>query len=251
MSKFDVTQILKRDALQTRVPQEAGFIDGFKPGARVSSILNNLQSAAGAVATSVPDIIKEIPDVISQAPELISELFPKNCSLGTGEFCIRISDKSSCDALPLGLSTFIRPEIVNVLKQHSEDIERVDTTFMQITTPYFRHTLITGAVFTAIGTFLFVVSIYGRLSLFQGIKRTMFSPKPVVFLTRLLVGLLLCVPYIIPASTLYFVRSKLAELPSWIMVENGNVFELLIGCACCTLFGAVVGSAVHVFPDVV
>ncbi|ELQ45145.1 hypothetical protein OOU_Y34scaffold00006g4, partial [Pyricularia oryzae Y34] len=229
---------------------QEGLLDGIRPGARVSSILNNLQSAAGAVATSVPEIIKDIPKVISQAPQLISELVPKNCSLGTGEFCIQIGDKNSCDALPLDLSTFIEPEIVKVLKQHFQDIENVDATLTQITTPYFRHTLIAGVVLTGIATLLVVMSAYGRFTWLKKSKEILFSPKPIVFILRLLIGLLLCVPYIIPTLTLSMVRSKLDELPPWIEVENGDVFELLIGCTCCALFGAVISSAVHVFAEV-
>ncbi|RMJ04852.1 hypothetical protein CDV36_014485, partial [Fusarium kuroshium] len=149
---LQLSTILTNDSLERRAPQNPDFGDAIQtainqfPGA-----VSRFQSAAGTAATSIPDIIKgipgqvnDIPDLINGVPELIEELFPKNCSLGTGQFCIGLSNNISCSDLPLNMTDIIPQDIMKHLDESFDNIGSLNTVLARVTAPYLRDMLIIG-----------------------------------------------------------------------------------------------------------
>jgi len=61
-----------------------------------------VQSATNAAATAIP--------------KAIEELIPKNCSLGTKQFCVRFTYNIIYNDLPLALSDIVPEEVKSFLR---------------------------------------------------------------------------------------------------------------------------------------
>lgn len=206
--------------------------------------MSRLQSAAGSTATSIPDVIKDIPgqindipDLINGVPELIEELFPKNCSLGTGQFCVGLSNNISCSDLPLNMTDIIPQDIMKHFGESFDDIRSLNIALARVTAPYLRDMLIIGMVSMFVGVLFFIASLYGWLPC---LKKWVVRPGIQCAVVRLVFGLVLSVPFMIPTIILQILRSKLEHVPSWIEVQQGNAYGLCLGCLCCSFLVVIV-----------
>ncbi|KAF4624708.1 hypothetical protein G7Y89_g13461 [Cudoniella acicularis] len=68
----------------------------------VSAASSKVQGPAGAVATAVTDITNITA---------IEAMIPRNCSLGTKQFCLGFDTNTTCHSLPLNISNIV-PEAV-------------------------------------------------------------------------------------------------------------------------------------------
>jgi hypothetical protein len=96
----------------------------------IQSRVNSVKDAAttvpsGAVATpiqyiqskvnSIKDAIaSSLPDAIAASIQEIEKYIPKNCSLGTKDFCVGTGHNTTCKNLPLSLSDLV-PDIAQDL----------------------------------------------------------------------------------------------------------------------------------------
>ena len=78
--------------------------------------LSEAQSATNIVATAIPSAISKVQSTASAAtaiPDItkVKEMIPRNCSLGTKQFCLGFDNRTECNNLPLNLSNIV-PEAV-------------------------------------------------------------------------------------------------------------------------------------------
>ncbi|KAH6883882.1 hypothetical protein B0T10DRAFT_564924 [Thelonectria olida] len=236
-----------------RAPQNQDLLNTIQTAAdKFPGAASHFESVASAAATSIPNIIKDIPDQVDSIPdlfngipELIEELFPKNCSVGTGKFCVGLSSNISCSNLPLNMTDIIPPDILKSLGETFDIIRALDTALTKITAPYFRDTLIVGMVSSFVSVFVLITSLYGWPSCFRG---SIVRPGALCAAVYLVFGLILGVPFFIPTIILHILRSKLEQLPSWIQVQQGNVYGLCLGCLCCSLVIVIMGIVTPFVP---
>ncbi|KAF4434344.1 hypothetical protein F53441_13709 [Fusarium austroafricanum] len=247
--QFQLSTNLTDGFLAKRAPQNPEFVDAIQTAIdKFPGAVSRFQSAAGTAATSIPDVIKDIPsqfnktqDLAKDVSELIEELFPKNFSVGTGKFCVGLSSNTSCSDLPLNITHIIPPDIVRHLSESFDSIRALDTALAKITAPYLRDTLVVGMVSTLVSVLVFTASLYGWPPCFRG---RIVQPGLLYVGARFVFGLVLSVPFFVPTIILHILRSKLGQLPSWIQVQQGNVYGICVGCLCCSLLIMVLGTFV-------
>jgi hypothetical protein len=86
-------------------------------------------------------------------------------------------------------------------------------------------------------TCLFIMSMYGWFFPLAG-KTTLGIAL------RILVGLVFCIPFIIPVVILHVLQSVLGHLPFWIEVKLGEVNMLCIGALCCSVSAVILGNII-------
>jgi len=174
-------------------------------------------------------------------------LVPKSCSIGTREFCIEFVAGRSCNKLPIKLSSifphetafssiFTR-EIVKFLQAKFTGINSIDTDLAKVTAPYLQYPLIMGLVLMFTILVFLLTSLYDLHALLQGRYRW-----GIQLAIHLLVGLLCCIPFLIPTIILQYLRSNLGNLPSWVQSQNGSVYNVCAGCFSCSIILVLVGS---------
>jgi hypothetical protein len=163
---------------------------------------SKIQSAIGAVETAVEAKI------------------PRNCSLGTRQFCVGFSDHTNCTDLSSDISDII-PEAVIV--QYLQPLEGI---MAKVAPTIIQGSFIFGLGFLAVMTIMFVIVLFKLLFI-------------VSFFLRLGVCLLavLCfVSFVIPPAILYPVQSEIQSLGSLIGIKKGDVAGKCLGPLVCAGF---------------
>lgn len=203
-------------------------------------VVTGIQSAANSAATVVPGAVSKVQSAAGAAATSISgaigSIIPRNCSIGTGKFCIGIAEGLTCDNLPLNLSQILPSDIVESLG-NVDGTQALDEALQKVTTPYIRDCLIVGLLLMFVLTCLFIMSMYGWFSPLAG-KTTLGIALSI------LVGLVFCVPFIIPVVILHVLQSVLGHLPSWIEVRMGDVNTLCLGALCCSVTAVILGNII-------
>lgn len=210
-------------------------------------IQSKVNSVKDAVATG-------LPGAVAAPIEEIENYIPKNCSLGTKEFCVGYRHNITCKRLPLNLSDLM-PDIVQSLpddvqvlpdtlekplqdkvkefqEKFEEKLQPLERTLTKVTTPYVQNCLVAGLVLLVIIALLLACAIFsGLFSIASILQRLVVGLRVVIVL-----GLICCVLLFIPTVILGLFQAKTKALPSWAEVEKGEVGGLCIGALC----GAVV-----------
>ncbi|KAF2788130.1 hypothetical protein K505DRAFT_256214, partial [Melanomma pulvis-pyrius CBS 109.77] len=217
----------------------------------IQSKINSVKDAAttglpGAVATpiqviqskvnSVKDAIATgLPDAIAAPIQEIEKYIPKNCSLGTKEFCVGVGHNITCKNLPLSLSDLV-PDIAQnlsdvVQEKLQEKLQPLERTLTKVTTPYIQYCLVAALVLLVIIAILFACAVFsGLFSITSILARLTIGLRVVMVL-----GLICCVLLFIPTIILRLFQAKTKALPSGIEEEKGEVGGLCIGALCCAV----------------
>ena len=216
-------------------------------------IQSKVNSVTDAVATSLPDAITGLPGAIADPIQDMEEYIPKNCSLGTAEFCVGYKHKITCKKLPLSLSDLVPdiaqhlPDGVQVLpdilekplqdlvqefqKKLQEKLQPLERTLKKVTTPFVQKCLVAGLVLFVIIAILFACAIIsGLFNISSVLLRLTIGLRVVVVL-----GLVCCILLFIPTIVLGLFQAKAKALPSWVEVEKGQVGGLCVGALCCAV----------------
>ena len=213
-------------SLETALPNAVSQIGDAASGIEtaIPAVVSQVRSAANAIATAIPIAIDEI--------------VPRNCSIGTTQFCIGLAYTISCYPLPLTISDMIPWEIRDWLGEELKsirDFERgFQTAFTKITPATIQNLWIAGLVLI----FLILLSTLFSISGF-----VIFRRKTLRIICHLVAGLVFCIPFIVPVVILSALASKTRTLPSWIHIVQGELMGLFIGGLCCgmTLVTACIG----------
>jgi hypothetical protein len=218
----------------------------------------------GAVATPIEDIQSKVnsvkdaiatglPDAITAPLQEIEEYIPKNCSLGTKEFCVGIGHNITCKKLPLSLSDLVpdiaqnlsdyvqilpdtlekplQDQIKRVQEKLQEKLQPLERTLTKVTTPYIQYCLVAGLVLLVIIAILLACAVFsGLFSITSILARLIIGLRVVMVL-----GSICCIFLFIPTVILGLFQAKTEALPSWIEVEKGEVGGLCIGALCCAV----------------
>ena len=131
------------------------------------SFQTEVVSVANSVATAIPGAISQVQSAANAAattiPKAIEELIPKNCSLGTKQFCVGFTHNITCDDLPLALSDIVPEEVKSFLGDQLNDLQSLEGISTKVTSAYIQDCLIVGLVLMLILATIFFCSIFGRL----------------------------------------------------------------------------------------
>ncbi|KAF2176534.1 hypothetical protein K469DRAFT_698391 [Zopfia rhizophila CBS 207.26] len=187
-------------------------------------IFQDIQSKVNSVKDA---IATALPDAVATPIQEIEEYIPKNCSLGTKEFCVGYRHNITCKKLPLSLSDLVPdiaqnlPDGVQVLpdtlekplqdlvkefqEKLQEKLQPLGRILTKVTTPYVQKCLVAGLVL---------------LRVVQYHKHSSKAHYWIESGNGLRLGLF---------------QAKTKALPSWIEVEKGEVGGLCIGALCCAI----------------
>jgi hypothetical protein len=186
------------------------------------------QSAASVLTTAIPAAASKIQSATSSietaGSDAIKSLIPRNCSLGTKQFCVGFSTHTKCNDLPLNISDIIPEDIVNFVGDEIQALQPLEGIMAKVTPGNIQDLLVLGCFVMA---FLLGFLISGLLTSVKKILRLGFC---------LVFGLLCFISFLIPTYFLYLVQSKIQDLGSSIEVEKGNVANLCVGALCCAAF---------------
>lgn len=197
-------------------------------------ILQPLQSEAQSAANVVSTVISDaqsatgIPDI-----NTVQALIPRNCSLGTKQFCVGFNDYINCTNLPLNLSSIVPETVLSFVGDQVEALQPLEGMLTKVTPANMQGCLILGLVPVFAMAALFVSSVFGRLFCVACcLLRLGILTKIITFI---ILGLLCCVPFLVPTVILYDVQSKLQNLQTSIIVEKGDVSGYCLGALCCAV----------------
>jgi hypothetical protein len=217
--------------IPTSIPSDVPDIQGaFSTAAAIiPSRVSDIKSVAGAIATAIP--------------EGITQIVPQNCTIGIKQFCIGFNKDIECHNMPVTLSKIIPSEVKDLLRLPFDGVDSFDAALSRITSPFIQYTLIAGLVVVLIITCIFISLLYGWFSLLScGVNSAALGA--VIYL---ILGLLSCIPFIIPTVSLHAVRSRTEGLPAWIQMQQGDLYGLCIGCILSAITVAIAGSGAMAF----
>ena len=185
----------------------------------VSPAISNVESAANTAATAIPDISK------------IGHLIPLNCSLGTKQFCVGFDDRVDCNNLPLNLSSLVPKTIASFVRDQVQVLQPLEDELKKVTPTNIQHCLTGGLVLVLVMAVIFISSIFRRLFCFaKFLLRLSIFIRVLISLT---VGLVCCIPFLIPTVILFDIQSKTENMPSSIKIEKGEVGNYCLGALGC------------------
>lgn len=199
----------------------------------VSIVQSEAQSAASVLTTAIPAAASKIQSAAGTIEtaainiDTIKALIPRNCSLGTKQFCVGFSTHTKCNDLPLNISDIIPEDIVNFVGDEIQALQPLEGIMAKITPVNIQDLLILGLGLMLVMAILFICLIRGLLAFVHFFIRLGFC---------LVFSLLFFLSFLIPTIFLYHVQSKIQDLGSRIEVEKGNVANLFVGALCCASF---------------
>jgi hypothetical protein len=184
---------------------------------KVQSAASAAQSTANVVATAA---ISKIQSAASAATAIntAKEMIPRNCSLGTKQFCFGFYNRTECHNLPLNLSNIVPEAVATFVGDQVQALEPLPWILANI-----QGCLILGLV-------LLILVMAVILCLAKCLLRLSICIGMVIIGVA---GLLCCVPFAIPTFILFAVQSKIQNLPSNIEVQKGDVSYYCLGILFC------------------
>jgi hypothetical protein len=185
------------------------------------------QSAANVVATAISPAISKLQTAASAAtaiPDIntVKEMIPRNCSLGTKQFCVGFDNRTECNNLPLNLSKIVPEAVTTFVGDQVHALQPLPGILAEVTVANIQGCLILGLVLMLAMTIILGLA---KHLLRLGIRIGMV----IIFMA----GLICCVPFVIPTIVLFAVQSKIDNLPSSIEVQKGDVSNYFLGVLCC------------------
>ncbi|KAI1382496.1 uncharacterized protein F4822DRAFT_435524 [Hypoxylon trugodes] len=129
--QFDFAALLPHGLLTKREPLPLGVVGPLQSEAgNIPGMVTQIQSAAGPVATQahsaagglVTQVKSAASAIATSIPGSVEAMLPKNCSVGTRQFCVAIGERVSCADLPLTLSKTIPSEISQLLGHEFDEV---------------------------------------------------------------------------------------------------------------------------------
>jgi hypothetical protein len=237
-SQFNVTgiKILNRHVTIPSILHERDIIE---------SAQNGIESAANGIATAVPAAISKVQSAasttVTEALNAVKAAIPRNCSIGTTQFCIGLAHNISCHDLPVNLSNIIPADVEGLFQVKPNDIKAVNGALAKVTVINIRDCFIAGLILI-----LAMAAISVCLALGPSFSLAAVLPrfKTLRIWIHLLLGLLCCIPFTLAAIILHVLNMKAQQLPSWIQVEQGEVGKLCLGSLCCAIIIVLLGSTI-------
>jgi hypothetical protein len=157
----------------------------------------------------------------------VKEMIPRNCSLGTKQFCVGFDNRLECNNLPLNLSIIATEAVASFVGNQFQTVQPLQGILAKVTVANIQNCLISGLVLMLVITTIFISSLFGLANclLRLGIRIWM--------LTIFIVGLICCVPFGIPTVILFTAQSKIQNLSSAIEVQKGDASNYCLGALCC------------------
>lgn len=225
------------------------------PGSDILGLLQSeAQGAANVAATAIPGAISKVQSAASAAAtaipraKAIEALIPRNCSLGTKQFCVGFSNRTECNSLPLNISDIVPKALANLVDDKAQPLEGILVSIIvnqvqalqplegiltRVTPSNTQVCLILGLVLMLVLRVIFACSIFSRIfSLASFLFKLGVFIRVIVCLVS---GLICLIPFLIPTVILYILQSKPQNLPSSIEVEKGEVSGYCLGAFCCTV----------------
>lgn len=195
-------------------------------------IIQSLQSGAGSaingVATVIPNAISQVQTAvgtgITEIPNAIEALIPRNCSIGTKEYCV---GKFPCRNLPLNFSSIIPAEVERIFQLNVDDVQSLKQTLTKVTAVNMYHWLVLGLVLLLVLAIVSACPIFFPALCLTGILGFRFLRVGV----HITFSLICCIPFIIAAVIFLILGSKAKHLPPWVQVEEGPVGKLCLGAS--------------------
>ncbi|KAI1370453.1 hypothetical protein F4677DRAFT_363665 [Hypoxylon crocopeplum] len=246
--QFDFNATLLHALGNKRAPQPFKVIGPLLTAAgSIPDALTQIQSVAGPIATQVQSaaggLVTEVKSaagaVATSVPSSLGAILPRNCSLGTRQFCVAVGEHVSCSDLPLKLSSIIPSEVAQLGHDFSV-IEALDPSLSKIATPYIYDMLILGLVLICPMAFCFVFCLYRRSPFLVGSTSQRKAFRVALYLV---LGLAFCIPFVLPVAVLRVLRSQIVQRPSWIQVQESNLYGLCVGCLICAVATVLVVSS--------
>lgn len=186
----------------------------------VTSQAKSATSAAGAVAATV------IPDT-----NAIEKLIPKNCSLGTKQFCVGFNNRIECNDLPLNVSNVLPETLTSFIGDQVQGLRPLEGILAKFTSRFVQDWVISGLVLNLVMAVVFVCSITGlpcRLFLQQ-------LSSQLTLALRFTVGLVCVISFFVPTMILNILCSRSQGLQSNIQAEKGDVSGYYVGALFCVI----------------
>jgi hypothetical protein len=182
------------------------------------------QSAANVVATAISPAISKVQSAASAATAIpdIKDMIPRNCSLGTKQFCFGFDNRTECNDLPLNLSNIVPEAVATVIGDQVQALQPLPGILAKVTVANIQHCLILGPVLMFV---MIIILCFANYLLRLSIRTGMV----IIFVA----GLICCIPFVIPTVILFVVQSKIENLPSSIEVQKGDVSNYSLGVLCC------------------
>ena len=203
----------------------------------LQSFQTEIVSVANSAATAIPGAISQAQSaantLATTIPDAIEALVPRNCSLGTKQFCVGFTHNNTCDDLPLTLSNIVSEDVKSFLGDQLDDLQSLEGISKKLTSAYIQDCLIVGLMLMLILITVFFCSIFGRFFCIAAILLKLSVRSRVII--HLVLGIVCCIPLFIPATVLYIFQSKTKELPSEIEVKKGEASGLCLGALCCAI----------------
>jgi hypothetical protein len=146
-------------------------------------------------------------------------MIPRNCSLGTKQFCVGFDNRTECNDLPLNLSNIVPEAVAIFVGDQVQALQPLPGIFTKVTVANIQDCLILGLVL------MLVIPCFAHYLLRLSIRVGM----AIIFVA----GLACCVPFVIPTVILFTVQSKIDNLPSSIEVQKGDVRNYCLGILSC------------------
>jgi hypothetical protein len=203
------------------MPRSIPERDIFQP------LQNEGQSAANIVATALSPAISKAQSAASAAtavPDInaVKGMIPRNCSLGTKQFCVGFDNRTDCSNLPLNLSKIVPEAVATFVGDKVQALQPLPGILTKVTVANIQDCMILGLVLMLVMTIsLCFAGCLSRLGIRIGMV--------IIFMA----GLICCLPFVIPTVILFAVQSKIDNLPSSIEVQKGNVSNYCLGALCC------------------
>lgn len=195
----------------------------------IPSAISKISSAANTAATAIPDI------------SAIEALLPKNCSLGTKQFCVGYDDHTDCNNLPLNVSSIIPEAVASFVSGQVQALQPLEGILTKITAANIQDSLILGLVLVVIMAAAFVSSIAGQLFCIASCLLPLGNKTRVIIC--LASGVVCCLFFLIPVVTLrYVVQPEIQKLQAIIDVEKGDVSRYYLGAFLCAVYMMLVAT---------
>ena len=211
---------------------------GNTPG---QGLVSPISSAVGKVPAQITKVGSAVGAAATKISATLEATVPKNCSVGTTQFCVGFATKSTCHQLPVDLSQIIPTEIQKDLPD-SFDLQAINGVLARITSPYIEWALIAGLVALCILVLAFICTLNGWVNLFVGSHKH----RATGIFVHYIIGLLFCAPFLVPTVVLGLLVSKMQAAPSWVQFHQGEVFGLCVGCLCCAATVVFLGGLITV-----
>jgi hypothetical protein len=124
------------------------------------------QSAANIVSTAISPAISKVQSAASAATALpdfntVKEMIPRNCSLGTKQFCFGFDNRTECNNLPLNLSNIVPESVASFIGGQFQALQPLQGILAKVTMANIQVCLILGLVLMLVMATIFISSIFG------------------------------------------------------------------------------------------